>query len=399
MRASTLRSNTGAEDLPDRPGVKLFGFTLASSLDEPVKNPASVDERTSNVFLTEESPYLRTMQLWRPSEPENKWQPPRGVLGRSDQFEWTETYQADIFRSRNEDTNACVAEEATSWRGFTDAKFTVSASSCGDRHFQRSLVAEESRIQQTLGDNGRGISANWHKRRPYINDEDEESIPAKKGRRPLTGSNAIESGGKSPVDSGTFPRASRSPGEYYQAPTASADLSNCLESGGRENEEEDRQQGRWPDVTLRLAIKGVERCDAPHGMGLTASANQMVRSNGTVPLSGEAPPEDDPAPALEVKVYGCSFCNRSFGSPQALGGHQNSHSRQRVKARRAAQASRSTFLLPSRARFLSPRPPTPWQPLPHQPSMHSQHQPYYGGHDRPYLDRLQQPWGHYYGPG
>ncbi|PWA64899.1 Zinc finger, C2H2 [Artemisia annua] len=35
-----------------------------------------------------------------------------------------------------------------------------------------------------------------------------------------------------------------------------------------------------------------------------------------------------------VKVYRCNFCKRKFYRPQALGGHQNAHRRERDTARR-----------------------------------------------------------------
>lgn len=35
-----------------------------------------------------------------------------------------------------------------------------------------------------------------------------------------------------------------------------------------------------------------------------------------------------------MKVYTCNFCKRKFYSPQALGGHQNAHRRERNAARK-----------------------------------------------------------------
>ncbi|KAI3769954.1 hypothetical protein L6452_01070 [Arctium lappa] len=45
-----------------------------------------------------------------------------------------------------------------------------------------------------------------------------------------------------------------------------------------------------------------------------------------------------------MKVYTCSFCGRKLHSPQALGGHQNAHRRERDSARRyrAFQDTQST---------------------------------------------------------
>lgn len=39
-------------------------------------------------------------------------------------------------------------------------------------------------------------------------------------------------------------------------------------------------------------------------------------------------------PTTSMKGYTCSFCGRKFYSPQALGGHQNGHRRERDAARR-----------------------------------------------------------------
>ncbi|KVI10819.1 zinc finger protein 2-like [Cynara cardunculus var. scolymus] len=38
--------------------------------------------------------------------------------------------------------------------------------------------------------------------------------------------------------------------------------------------------------------------------------------------------------STSMKVYACSFCGRKLHSPQALGGHQNAHRRERDSARR-----------------------------------------------------------------
>ena len=35
-------------------------------------------------------------------------------------------------------------------------------------------------------------------------------------------------------------------------------------------------------------------------------------------------------PTKTMKLYTCSFCGRKFHSPQALGGHQNAHRRERL---------------------------------------------------------------------
>lgn len=42
----------------------------------------------------------------------------------------------------------------------------------------------------------------------------------------------------------------------------------------------------------------------------------------------------DSSPSRPVKAYSCNFCKRKFYSPQALGGHQNAHRRERDAARR-----------------------------------------------------------------
>ncbi|PWA92320.1 Zinc finger, C2H2 [Artemisia annua] len=42
----------------------------------------------------------------------------------------------------------------------------------------------------------------------------------------------------------------------------------------------------------------------------------------------------DSSPSRPMKAYTCKFCKRKFNSPQALGGHQNAHRREREAARR-----------------------------------------------------------------
>jgi hypothetical protein len=42
----------------------------------------------------------------------------------------------------------------------------------------------------------------------------------------------------------------------------------------------------------------------------------------------------DSSPSRPMKAYTCNFCKRKFYSPQALGGHQNAHRREREAARR-----------------------------------------------------------------
>ncbi|GJT17089.1 zinc finger, C2H2 [Tanacetum coccineum] len=42
----------------------------------------------------------------------------------------------------------------------------------------------------------------------------------------------------------------------------------------------------------------------------------------------------DSSPSRPMKAYTCNFCKRKFNSPQALGGHQNAHRREREAARR-----------------------------------------------------------------
>ncbi|GJU99369.1 zinc finger, C2H2 [Tanacetum coccineum] len=42
----------------------------------------------------------------------------------------------------------------------------------------------------------------------------------------------------------------------------------------------------------------------------------------------------DSSPSKPMKAYTCNFCKRKFNSPQALGGHQNAHRREREAARR-----------------------------------------------------------------
>ncbi|PWA66881.1 Zinc finger, C2H2 [Artemisia annua] len=42
----------------------------------------------------------------------------------------------------------------------------------------------------------------------------------------------------------------------------------------------------------------------------------------------------DSLPSRPMKAYSCNFCKRKFYSPQALGGHQNAHKREREAARR-----------------------------------------------------------------
>nr|GEZ10254.1 zinc finger, C2H2 [Tanacetum cinerariifolium] len=42
----------------------------------------------------------------------------------------------------------------------------------------------------------------------------------------------------------------------------------------------------------------------------------------------------DTSPSKPRKAYTCNFCERKFYSPQALGGHQNAHRRERDAARR-----------------------------------------------------------------
>nr|GEX57177.1 zinc finger, C2H2 [Tanacetum cinerariifolium] len=52
----------------------------------------------------------------------------------------------------------------------------------------------------------------------------------------------------------------------------------------------------------------------------------------------------DISPSRPKKVYICNFCKRKFYSPQALGGHQNAHRRERDAARRDLSLPQTTGL-------------------------------------------------------
>ncbi|KAG6514012.1 hypothetical protein ZIOFF_024350 [Zingiber officinale] len=87
----------------------------------------------------------------------------------------------------------------------------------------------------------------------------------------------------------------------------------------------------------------------------------------------------------ELKAFKCQYCDRVFTSPQAFGGHQNSHRRERDAAKRAEQ---SVSLPMSMIHFHGSQPYTTHANnslLMHQPQVVSHFQPWVMPQPRPPL--------------